>query len=197
MDPAELAWVETNLSVARIAQLERSPLPGRFDLDHLRAIHRHVFGDVYDWAGELRTVALGRGAAFCPPDELAGTAERVFTGLARLGYLRGRRLAPFVEDLTAFLAALNHLHPFRDGNGRAQRTFLSQLAVAAGYRIHWTAMDPAENIAASRAALVDDDLCPLRALLQRLVVPAPRPAPSERQQPPKGVGCEPPRRRSR
>ena len=60
------------------------------------------------------------------------------------------------------------IHPFRDGNGRTQRTFLGQLAVDAGHPIHWAAMDPTENVAASKAAHEGDNDA-LRLLLDRLV----------------------------
>ena len=60
------------------------------------------------------------------------------------------------------------MHPFRDGNGRTQRAFLGQLAVDAGHPIHWAAMDPAENNAASKAAHEGDNDA-LRTLLDLLV----------------------------
>jgi cell filamentation protein len=61
-DPAELAEYERDLAFFRVVELELSPLEGRFDFEHLRAIHRYILQDIFDWAGELRTVdtrALG------------------------------------------------------------------------------------------------------------------------------------------
>ena len=58
---AELARVEAALSASRLVDLERSRLAGGYDLDHLRAFHRYILGDLYDWAGELRTVSSRRG----------------------------------------------------------------------------------------------------------------------------------------
>lgn len=63
---------------------------------------------------------------------------------------------------------MNALHPFRDGNGRAQRAFFAQIGAEAGYRIDWTAVDVDENVQASRASLSGDHE-PLRALLERIV----------------------------
>lgn len=68
-DPDELARFETNASVARIAQLLaglQAPRPTRWDLEHLQAVHRHIFGDVYDWAGTIRTIAMSKGQDFHP-----------------------------------------------------------------------------------------------------------------------------------
>ena len=118
-------------------------MPGNYDLPHLQAFHRYIFGDLYDWAGELRTVTLGKGGAlFCLPQDLVATADDVFTRLARDHHLRGRDRTAFIDGLTALLAGVNALHPFREGNGRTQRAFLAQLARDAGYRIRWAELDP-------------------------------------------------------
>jgi cell filamentation protein len=176
-DAAELARAEAELTSYRLIELRADPLPGGYDLPHLQAFHRHIFGDVYDWAGELRTVSLGKGGAlFCFPQHLVPTAGEVFARLARDHHLRGRDHAGFVDGLTALLAEVNALHPFREGNGRTQRAFLAQLARDAGYRIRWADMDPGTNFAASAAAR-DGDTTPLRGMLERLVAPLAAPPP--------------------
>lgn len=168
-DADALRRAESGISAVRIAQLAAQSLPGNYDLPHLQAFHRLIFGDVYPWAGELRTVSIGKGALFCPPHHLVVRADRTFSTLARLDRLRGRTRAAFVDGLTGLLAEINHLHPFREGNGRTQRAFLGQLARAAGHPVRWTAMDPDANIAAARAAHLDGDTGPLRALLDAIV----------------------------
>jgi len=167
-DARQQRHVEAELTASRIYDLIRSPIPGAYDLAHLRAFHRQIFQDLYDWAGELRTVSIGRGRLFSLPQHLEADAGELFGWLARAEYLRGRDRAAFVDDLTELYADLNALHPFRDGNGRTQRAFLGQLAVDAGHPIHWAAMDPAENNAASKAAHEGDNDA-LRALLDLLV----------------------------
>jgi cell filamentation protein len=176
-DAGELATAEAELTSYRLIELHTSPLPGRYDLAHLQAFHRYIFGDLYDWAGELRTVTLGKGGAlFCHPQHLVATADELFTRLARDRHLRGRGRVEFVDGLTALLAEVNALHPFREGNGRTQRAFLAQLARGAGYRIRWADLDPEANTAASAAARAGDTSL-LRAMLERLVVPATAPPP--------------------
>jgi cell filamentation protein len=167
-DARQQRHVEAELTASRIYDLIRSPIPGAYDLAHLRAFHRQIFQDLYDWAGELRTVSIGRGRLFSLPQHLEADAGELFGWLARAEHLRGRDRAAFVDDLTELYADLNALHPFRDGNGRTQRAFLGQLAVDAGHPIHWAAMDPAENNAASKAAHEGDNDA-LRALLNLLV----------------------------
>jgi cell filamentation protein len=168
-DAKRLRRVEADFTAVRIAQVIRNPIPGPYDLAHLRAFHRQIFQDLYDWAGELRTVSIGRGARlFSLPQHLEADGDELFGWLARSDHLRGRDREAFVDDLTELYADLNALHPFRDGNGRAQRAFLGQLAVEAGHPVHWAAMDPAENNAASKAAHEGDNDA-LRALLDLLV----------------------------
>jgi len=168
-DAGELATAEADFTSVRIAQLNRGHLPGSYDLSHLQALHRHIFGDVYDWAGELRTVAIGRGTAFCRPEHLVGDAEELFAWLARTGHLTGLDREAVADGLTELLSDLNALHPFRDGNGRTQRAFVAQLARDAGHPVRWSAMDPQENVTASRASHAGDD-GPLRALLHKLLL---------------------------
>lgn len=169
-DSVALAAAEAEYTTARIFGLQRSPVPGGYDLGHLQAFHWHLFGDVYTWAGQLRTVRMGKGGhAFCPPEQIQVRATALFDGLAAVDHLRGLDRAATVTGLAALLAGINHLHPFREGNGRTQRTFLRQLAEECGYRIRWEALDPGANISASRAAL-NGDLDPLRTLLDRLTV---------------------------
>lgn len=167
-DRAELARVEAGATAIRLAELETHDLPGHYDLAHLQAFHRHLFGDVYDWAGELRTVSIGKGMLFCLPGQLFPSGEALFAQLARRRFLRGLERTAFVDDLAGFLGELNALHPFREGNGRTQRAFCGQLARAAGHPIRWALLDGAENVVASKAAHAGD-LDPLRAMLDRLV----------------------------
>ncbi|MGH3510780.1 MAG: Fic/DOC family protein [Pseudonocardiaceae bacterium] len=168
IDPAVLQRADADFSALRLAQLRHRELAGNYDLDHLRGFHCVLFGDVYPWAGELRTVGIAKGDPFCLPQHIEAFAEGVFSRLATADYLRGRVRAEFIDGLTELLGDLNALHAFRDGNGRTQRAFCAQLARHAGHQLRWAAMDPVENIAASRASLRGDNT-PLGALLQRLV----------------------------
>ena len=168
-DRAELAAAEKTLTGVRVDQLRRRRVAGRYDLDHLRAFHWTIFQDVYPWAGQLRTVLIVKaGASFCLPHQIVDTAADVFGRLAAAHHLRGRDRDAFLDGLTALLAEVNALHPFREGNGRTQRAFLGQLARDAGYRLRWEHVDRDANIDAARAA-ADGDLAPMRALLDPVV----------------------------
>jgi cell filamentation protein len=172
-DAGELAQVEAALSASRLIDLERRRLPGSYDLDHLRAFHRYILGDVFGWAGELRTVSIARGSLFCLPQHLATSAADVFGRLAAADRLRALNREQFIGRVAEFLADVNALHPFREGNGRAQRAFFSQLAHDAGHHIDWIRMEPDRNTEASAAAHYGD----LAPLTEMLADPIDRPHP--------------------
>lgn len=59
-DSHRLASAEAGLTLAALADLGTRTLPGGYDLSHLRSFHREIFGDIYPWAGEIRTVGIAR-----------------------------------------------------------------------------------------------------------------------------------------
>lgn len=167
-DPVVLQAAEREISNLAALGLARDPVGGRFDLDHLREVHRRLFGVVYPWAGQLRTVVIAKGSVFCLPQYLHAEADRVFTELAGERWLRGLARDGFVDRLAWYFGEVNALHPFREGNGRTQRVFFAELTTRAGWAIDWASITAAENAAAS-AASFRGDLRPLRGLLDRAV----------------------------
>lgn len=172
-DPERLARLEAEQTTIRIAQLERAPIAGSYDLEHLRAFHRRIFGDLYDWAGELRSVAIAKDSTgFALPQHLETYLSRVFDELGAENRLDGLGRERFLDRLTHFSAELNAAHPFREGNGRTQRAFLGQLAQAAGYTLAWRRLPREANIEAARASHRGNN-APLHALLDELLEPRP------------------------
>lgn len=140
-DAAVLADFELAVSLARVAELERRPVEGDFDLRHLCAIHRRIFCDVYDWAGAIRTVDIAKGMHFCRCDAIESESRRVFGAIAEENYLTGLSRDAFVVTLAGHWGGVNALHPFREGNTRTQRVFFQQLAQVAGWIIDWSRLD--------------------------------------------------------
>ncbi|MEV4410485.1 Fic family protein [Catellatospora sp. NPDC049609] len=167
-DPDLLGRAEAGLSFAALADLGTRTLPGGYDLPHLQDFHREIFGDVYPWAGEVRTVGITRTDPFCLPQHIESYAAEVFGTLAKERFLRGLARPAFVDRLTHYFAEINAIHPFREGNGRAQRAFFRQLSREAGWALDWSGLDPAANEEASRASLRGDN-DPLRILLDNLI----------------------------
>ncbi len=163
-DAGELGRVEAELvAAAELVLYRERPVSGRYDLAHLQAVHRHLFGDVYEWAGELRTVDIAKGGTyFARAQHIEAEAQRVFNALAAQDYLRGLDRQAFAAGAGRLLGDLNALHPFRDGNGRSQRGFIQLLARDAGWQLAWARVDPAENARRSATAMADPDaLVPL------------------------------------
>jgi cell filamentation protein len=169
-EPDRLAGVEARIVSVRDAQAAREPIPGEYNLDHLCAFHRYLFRDVYDWAGETRTVDIAKpGARFCRwlfVDEEVGAVLR---SLPHDNFLLGLKRDAFVDRLAHYYGELNARHPFREGNGRTQRAFLRQLAASAGWRLDWSETNAEENIRACHANLLRGDTAPVVQMLERVV----------------------------
>jgi len=165
---AGLEAAEREITHAALILLYESPVTPTYDLRHLCEIHRRIFGDIYDWAGQIRTVAIAKGAMFCLPQYIQSSAAVIFNELREEGSLRGLDRDAFTGRLGHYLGEVNALHPFREGNGRAQRAFFGQLAREAGYTLAWQHLDPVRNIEASAASLRGDP-GPLRKMLDALV----------------------------
>ena len=132
-----------------VTQRSEEALPdGAFDAAHFRAVHRHLFQDVYDWAGEPRTIRMFKETGetfspFCYPEHFDPQLEALFGWLSDRDLLRGRNADAFAEGAAHFLSELNVIHLFREGNGRAQSAFVAMLAAEAGHPLDLGKLDPA------------------------------------------------------
>lgn len=148
-------------------------IPGTFDLRHVQAFHRAIFGDLYDWAGELRTVDIAKGQLFALHQYLEPYLTDRLAGVQAEDYLRGLPREQVVDRLAYYLAEINAAHPFREGNGRTQRAYIRQLARRAGWDLDWHDLDSSQNIDASIASLNGNNE-PLRQLLNARISPRPK-----------------------
>lgn len=146
----ELEKAEADFAGSRSYQLSKNPLPGKFDFDHLKSIHHYLFKDLYEWAGEPRDIDIAKGDNFfAHHSRIEVAAADISAKLAEEKYLSGLSKSDFADRAAFYLGELNALHPFREGNGRAQREFISHLAYRNGYYIEWKNMNQADMIAAS------------------------------------------------
>jgi cell filamentation protein len=126
---------------------------GDFDLTHLRAIHRHLFQDLYDWAGELRRVDIAKGGHwFMPKDRIEAAMGDIHRRLVQQNRLKELSADAFADRAGVILGDVNYLHPFREGNGRTQTQYLKQLAAQAGWPIDLRKMKRETWMEASRQA---------------------------------------------
>lgn len=142
-DAAKLQKFEYQRTLERSLELQENPIQGNFDLKHLQAIHKHLFQDVYPWAGENRNVNIAKGSShFCRWDYIESFANSdVFKNLKKDNLLVGLEKEAFTDRLAHHYAEINALHPFREGNGRSTRQFIEQLAIHAGYDLDYSKVD--------------------------------------------------------
>jgi cell filamentation protein len=139
-DGEQLRRYEEAQAHVRLVELADAPIPATFDYAQMKAIHRHIFQDVYAWAGEERVGPVGfmtkDGHSYYPAGPaLTEAAHAEYGKLASKDFLRGLDKAEFVDELAERWGELNVIHSFREGNTRTQFVFFSQLAENAGYRI--------------------------------------------------------------
>ncbi len=143
-DPAVLRRLEEAKVRGRMILLQHNPVKGHFDFAHMKAIHKFLFQDVYEWAGEERTApSFGEphmnkeGHRYFPAGEpMKVQLDKLYRNLReRDKYLVGLPQDEFVEKYAELWNEINAVHAFREGNTRSQFVFFRQLAEQAGYEL--------------------------------------------------------------
>ncbi|MEL7444218.1 MAG: Fic family protein [Pseudomonadota bacterium] len=141
-----------------------------------REMHRHMFQDIYDWAGQERLYTTRRGAApFARPEHITTWMEDQFAALDAERFHMSRSRETFAREAAELVNEINAAHPFIDGNGRTQRQWLRALARNMGYRLDIQSADKGRWNHASRIGFVDSDHAPMRDLLTSRLGPTKRP----------------------
>ena len=166
-DTATLEAAERQFVAQRL--LESLPA-GDFDLAHLKAIHRHLFQDIYGWAGEIRTVEITKGDSRFQPRRFieVGMAD-VHRRVVAAGYFEGTSPGAFADGAGPILGDINHVHPFREGNGRTQFQYLKRLAERAGHGMNFTRLNREAWTDASRRSNAGDHEAMTRCIRQALL----------------------------
>ncbi len=184
--PAEYAM--THIRVAEIAE-GRGP-GGDFDKAHLKALHRHIFQDVYEWAGSMRNdtpVVDGRrvepvgtmskgGTSFVPAQYIERGLTEAFRPLQDRASLEGSSPVAFADIAGRVMGELNYVHPFREGNGRSQQAFIAELGRAHGHEVDFSVISRARMTQASIATTNDPDSPALRHVIADATEPGRREA---------------------
>jgi cell filamentation protein len=159
---------EFEVAMFALRALQALPV-GNFDPSHYRSLHHHLFQDVYDWAGAYRTIRIAKNdAMFCYPEFIAAQMDALFASLHGASFARGSDPKAFVTAAASFLADLNAIHPFREGNGRTQLTFLFLLGHRAGHAPDMSCIR-AEDMLAAMIASFKGKLKPLEIEIARLL----------------------------
>lgn len=167
-DGVLLEEAERNITALRILELRQHPPEGIMDFHYLQLLHRYIFGDIYVWAGEIRSVNINKGTMFCNHLFIARQADYLFRQLKKEKYLKSCGEKEMPLRLAYYLSEINALHPFREGNGRTQRLFIELLAERAGYEVDFSEVSAEEMIQASADSfLLKYDK--MNALMERIV----------------------------
>ncbi len=165
----DLDTYEGELSTLRSIEILENPIVGQFDLAHLQRIHLALFQDVYDWAGKIRTVDISRGnSRFANVRFIESAANEIFNKLARENWLNGLDADALSKRLAHYLSEINALHPFREGNGRVQRIFISQLSLSAGYQLDYSDLEQEQIYQAMELAFNGDESILANLILEHL-----------------------------
>jgi cell filamentation protein len=155
-DLGKLKIFETDRYMAAELGMERNPVKGSFDLQHMQGIHLRLFEKVYPFAGQVRECQIGKlgldqitMTRFANPDEIPAMAEKLkqqvsaVIELKNVDFVRRPQEAKefFVDRLASVYQTANQMHPFREGNGRTQRIFLNQLAQEVNYTLDFNRVD--------------------------------------------------------
>ena len=97
---AEAKDAEVSLLRAGLILIRESPVRPAYDLPHLCAIHQSIFGDIYEWAGQIQTVAMAKGNLFCLPQYIESSSAGIFRALHSENFLQGLERRPFIDRLT-------------------------------------------------------------------------------------------------
>ncbi|ERL65634.1 Fic/DOC family protein [Schleiferilactobacillus shenzhenensis] len=137
--------------------------------DDVLAIHHFLFADVYDWAGQLREVNMNKGGDdFFPFQRFAMGIADLNEKLSAYTAVPPERRA-VREVLGEIISEQNFLHPFREGNGRTQRTFAKLLAYQKGFAIDLDGMSEAYQ--KYMAASIADDITAMQQVFVHFVQP--------------------------
>lgn len=184
-DARALQAIEGEYGDARTLQLFEGVLERSHDVQHLRAIHRHLFADVYEWAGVMRHEPITLGAdrfilpegmqkvgahtAFARASTIPDRLDGLFGRLRDDNYFRGQDRETFVRSISGFLVELNEIHPFPEGNGRSQREIARSIAEGAGHSLDFSIVSQERMAAVSERSMAADSRPADPAAMIRLI----------------------------
>lgn len=165
-----LTKAESMLVTSCSVRLEKTLKFENVDFEYYKNLHGQMFGDLYEWAGTVRIINISKkGTVFCNFNEIDKIGTLKFERLKKQNYLIGLSNEKFLDELTDLYHELNMLHPFREGNGRTLRLFVTLLVRNTDRDINFNCIDnDLLTIATIRAAQGDKSL--LRSVFEELVL---------------------------
>ena len=157
LNDQERSIVALRISEISLMSYKQLPGMGNFDFNHLKAINRFLFQDLYEWAGEMRKCEMEKLDIFCLYSNLEYFANSIFEGLKKDEYYIDLSYSDKLSKLADLFGDINALHPFREGNGRTQREFIEELAKVNGIDLDLTHIGQIKMIEASHRSMYGDN----------------------------------------
>ena len=155
-DNKTLQRAESRIVATKLFELRKNEMIGNFDVEHFIKIHKFLFEDIYPFAGKFRTENIAKGYfSFAEWEYIDTELRKLLEKLHKSNLLKDDTRAELVKDLAYYLAELNVLHPFREGNGRTIREFIRELAYKNGYLLDLQKVEPSEVYDAFLKSVID------------------------------------------
>jgi cell filamentation protein len=168
-DPEVLLFVESGAVTKRLQELYENPIKIE-GIDSLFEIHKHLFQDIYNWAGKKRNVEISKdGKQFFPTTHFDNAFRYIDQLIAEFKKIPQGNKINLVEKLAKILDNVNYLHPFREGNGRTQREFLRLLASEKSLILNLNPPDNKSVYERYMKGTIESDITTLTELIFELV----------------------------
>lgn len=155
-DNKKLEEIERKIVLAKLYELRQNHQIGNFDVAHFVGIYRFLFEDIYPFAGLFRNENIAKGNfSFAEWEYIEDQLKKLLDQLKEENYLQNLDRDIFIKRLSYYMAELNVLHPFREGNGRTIREFIRQLAYKNGYVLNLKNINPKEMLYACIRSVID------------------------------------------
>jgi cell filamentation protein len=153
----------------RLEELAKNPVKIK-NSTSLLDIHHYLFQDVYEWAGQKRTVEISKqGKPFFLTKFFDSGFAYVDNFIVEYHKIDPADKSQLARHLANLLDSINYLHPFREGNGRTQREFLRTLALEKGYTLNLNPPDNADVYGRYMSGTIDGDVDKLAGLIGELL----------------------------
>lgn len=168
-DQNKLDIVERQIVLLKGTEIERNAVFSNVDFNYYKEIHRQLFEDIHDWAGTVRTINISKkGTVFSKHDNIEEIGQLKFKRLVKLNYLNNMDESSFFNELTELYNELNMLHPFREGNGRTLRLFITLLVRNTGRDISFAECD-SDLLMIATIKAAQGDLSMLKSIFESIV----------------------------
>ena len=155
-DEELLKEYETRIVAFKIATINSQKLPQGYTPERLKFIHKYLFEDIFDFAGEYRQENITKdNFRFSEYEYIEENIERIFKSI-NISEMKKMPFSKFVETISYIMTELNVLHPFREGNGRTIRELVREICFDCGYAIDWYEINHDDILKVAKLAVLDE-----------------------------------------